>query len=339
MSTTTTYATLAAGVAVVMVVCGVGVLAFAALDAGCAGAPASPRASVRWDENQTAHAATIVAVGARLDVPRYGWVVAVATVMQESGLRNLGHLGERNDHDSLGLFQQRPSQGWGTPAQVMDPTYAATAFYVTLLRVPGWESMLLTQAAQAVQRSAYPTAYAKWEPDARTLVTEVAARFGPSVACPAGGWVAPLDAGSYRLSSPYGRRWGTFHRGQDFAAPTGTPIRAAAAGIVVQAGCTSPFCDRPGSVDATGRPTTPGCGYTVKLLHDAGVATTYCHAGALAVRDGDLVVAGQVIGWVGSTGHSTGPHLHFQVHRGAPPIDSSTTVDPVEFLSTVGIQV
>ena len=83
---------------------------------------------------------------------RYGWVVAVATAMQESGLRNLGHLGDRNDHDSLGLFQLRPSQGWGTPAQALNPTYAATAFYVTLLRVPGWESMPLTEAAQAVQR-------------------------------------------------------------------------------------------------------------------------------------------------------------------------------------------
>ena len=72
--------------------------------------------------------------------------------MQESKLYNLGHLGAKNDHDSLGLFQQRPSMGWGTAAQINDPVYAATAFYLALKRVPGWESMAVTVAAQRVQR-------------------------------------------------------------------------------------------------------------------------------------------------------------------------------------------
>ena len=89
--------------------------------------------------------------------------------MQESKLQNLGHLGAKNDHDSLGLFQQRPSMGWGSKAQLTDPVYSATAFYLALQRVPGWKSMKITVAAQRVQRSAYPNAYAKWEKDATAL--------------------------------------------------------------------------------------------------------------------------------------------------------------------------
>jgi hypothetical protein len=100
-----------------------------------------------WDADQRANAVTIVRVGAQLEVPRWGWVIAVATAIQESGLRNLGNLGDRNDHDSLGLFQQRPSQGWGSPAQLTDPVYAATAFYRALLRVPNWATLPLTVAA------------------------------------------------------------------------------------------------------------------------------------------------------------------------------------------------
>jgi hypothetical protein len=93
--------------------------------------------------------------------------------MQESQLYNLGHLGAKNDHDSLGLFQQRPSMGWGSAAQVTDPIYSATAFYLALQRVSGWESMKVTVAAQRVQRSAYPNAYAQWEADATSLSQEI----------------------------------------------------------------------------------------------------------------------------------------------------------------------
>ncbi len=92
--------------------------------------------------------------------------------MQESRLYNLGDLGANNDHDSLGLFQQRPSMGWGTPAEVTDPVYAATAFYLALQSVPRWKSMSITAAAQSVQRSAYPNAYAQWEADATALAQD-----------------------------------------------------------------------------------------------------------------------------------------------------------------------
>ncbi len=115
------------------------------------------------------HAATIVRVGRELGVPQYGIVIALATAMQESTLRNLSW----GDRDSVGLFQQRPSSGWGTAADLQIPSHAARLFYVGrsgytrgLLDIPGWQSMTLTQAAQAVQISAYPNHYAKWEASA-----------------------------------------------------------------------------------------------------------------------------------------------------------------------------
>ncbi|MDG4803650.1 C40 family peptidase [Micromonospora sp. WMMD980] len=123
-----------------------------------------------WDREQTGNAAAIVAVGERLKVPPRGWVVALATAMQESTLRNL----PGGDRDSVGLFQQRPSQGWGTAAQLQDPAYAAGKFYTALFAVDGWQAMALTDAAQAVQRSAYPGAYATWEDDAIALVRVLA---------------------------------------------------------------------------------------------------------------------------------------------------------------------
>ena len=133
-------------------------------------APSTPHA---WDRTQRENATTIVQVGVALAVPQRGLVVALAAAMQESRLRNLGHLGAKNDHDSLGLFQQRPSMGWGSAAQVTDPVFAATAFYLALQSVPGWDSMAVTVAAQRVQRSAFPNAYARWETDATSLVKGV----------------------------------------------------------------------------------------------------------------------------------------------------------------------
>jgi len=134
---------------------------------------AAPSPSRKWDSTQRNNATTIVQVGLALGISKRGLVVALATAMQESRLYNLGHLGANNDHDSLGLFQQRPSMGWGSKAQVTDPVYSATAFYLALQRVPGWKSMKVTVAAQRVQRSAYPNAYAKWETDATSLTQEI----------------------------------------------------------------------------------------------------------------------------------------------------------------------
>ncbi|MFE2596049.1 C40 family peptidase [Streptomyces sp. NPDC059396] len=114
---------------------------------------------------QVPNAKTIQATGVAMHIPARGQTVALATALQESGLRNLNY----GDRDSLGLFQQRPSQGWGTAEQIMQPVYAATKFYESLRKVSGWESLTVTQAAQAVQRSGFPDAYATWEPLATAL--------------------------------------------------------------------------------------------------------------------------------------------------------------------------
>ncbi|TFD84859.1 LysM peptidoglycan-binding domain-containing protein [Cryobacterium serini] len=131
-------------------------------------------------EEMRQNAQTIVAVGRGAGVSNAGLVIALAAAAQESGLRNVNY----GDRDSLGLFQQRPSAGWGTPEQVMDPVRASLAFFggasnpnlnVTrgLLDIAGWESMTVTQAAQAVQISAYPDYYAKWETSAQSWLSEI----------------------------------------------------------------------------------------------------------------------------------------------------------------------
>ncbi|MFD6152973.1 C40 family peptidase [Streptomyces sp. NPDC060243] len=119
---------------------------------------------------QIPNAERIVATGISLGVPARGQVIALAVALQESGLRNLAY----GDRDSVGLFQQRPSQGWGTAEEIRDPVHAATRFYEALREVDGWQSLSLTQAAQAVQRSALPDAYAKWEDLALALQTALA---------------------------------------------------------------------------------------------------------------------------------------------------------------------
>jgi hypothetical protein len=134
---------------------------------------------VRVSPEQLAHAATIAAVAARRGLPSRAATVAMATALQESKLRNL----PAGDRDSVGLFQQRPSQGWGTPAQLRDPRFASGVFYDHLLKVPGWQQMRVTDAAQAVQHSAHPELYAKWEADAQTLAVALLGQIPGSVTC------------------------------------------------------------------------------------------------------------------------------------------------------------
>lgn len=121
-------------------------------------------------KEQIPNAKTILATGVAMKVPPRGQIVALATALQESGLRNLDY----GDRDSLGLFQQRPSQGWGSAQQVRDPVHASTKFYEGLLKVSGWQSMTIAQVAQAVQASGFPYAYAKWEPLAAALQKAIA---------------------------------------------------------------------------------------------------------------------------------------------------------------------
>jgi type IV secretory pathway TrbD component len=122
--------------------------------------------TVRLQQEQAEIAATIAAVALQRDLPPRAVSIALATAMQESGLRNLDY----GDRDSLGVFQQRPSQGWGTPQQVRDVTYATNRFFDALVQLP-YEQMSINDAAQAVQRSGFPDHYAKHEPRARALAS------------------------------------------------------------------------------------------------------------------------------------------------------------------------
>ncbi|MDI5968615.1 C40 family peptidase [Streptomyces sp. SL13] len=126
--------------------------------------------------DQVPNAKTIQATGVAMGVPARGQIVALATALQESGLRNLTY----GDRDSLGLFQQRPSQGWGTATEILDPVHASTRFYEALEQVAGWQSLSVTQAAQAVQKSGFPGAYAKWEPLATALQQAIAPLLSPA---------------------------------------------------------------------------------------------------------------------------------------------------------------
>ena len=405
------------------------------------------------DDEQRRNAQTIIEMGRRADVPEYGWIVALATALQESTLHNLSY----GDRDSVGLFQQRAA--WGSTEERMNPETSSTMFYTGgrqgqpgLLDTAGWEDMTVTDAAQAVQRSAYPNAYADDEPLARAIVAEFGGAdtggdcgFPPGLQCPptpwpqvedgltpdagivlrcthqkfpqiqtfygigerptggdgdhAGGraidamlpfadyrtegakaygwqvarwaqanrsalgvkyiifdkkiwsvarqdegwrdythyqgctsdtclhydhvhvsvygnaarlpdtgdWVLPVAPGTYHLTARFGQcghRWEDCHTGLDFAAPEGTPVRAAAGGTVVFAGRAGPY------------------GNLLRVDHGNGIVTAYAHLRRFAPGvEGAKVIPGQMIAEMGATGNTTGPHLHFEVREGGQPQD------------------
>jgi murein DD-endopeptidase MepM/ murein hydrolase activator NlpD len=417
---------------------------------------------------QVGHAQTIWHVAQVMKLGDRAAVVAIATALQESALRNLSY----GDRDSVGLFQQRA--GWGAVAVRMDPQQSARLFYVTLANVSGWERMSLTRAAQAVQRSAFPDAYAKHEKTAAGLVAlfrakvpvgspdgqaalasamcgnafaaqcpatgmameatltpdalrtlrcvkhrwpqlttfggvanrpatvdrdhqegraidamipgyqtaagrqlgesvaswavanhaKVGVRYviwdgriwslqrakegwrtcgssrarcyagaddtaahrdhvhisvfgneaGASVAGLTGPAVRPLD--QYVLTATFGRcssLWARCHTGLDFSAATGAPIKTIMGGTVVYTGWGGAY------------------GNLTKVRHRNGLESWYAHQSRRTVSLGQEVTAGQVIGAVGATGNTTGPHLHLEVRVGGNP------VDPEAYLSARGV--
>ncbi|MGK5519887.1 M23 family metallopeptidase [Micromonospora sp. URMC 107] len=313
-----------------------------------------PRIS-QYGERQLRNAARIIKVGQEMKVPPRGWVIAVATAMQESRLLNLANRtvaesenipneGIGADHDSVGLFQQRA--GWGSVSQRMRPEYAARKFYEKLVKVPGWETMPLTRAAQAVQISAFPDAYAKHEDMAARIVNALAggaariALVDGKKACDraaagqiaASGWTAPIPGGvgsGFRTASRPG------HNGVDIAAPKGTDIRVAATGRVLVSRCDPDNRNRL-TCNVDGWPNKGGCGWFVDVLHAGGFITRYCHmVSKPRVKVGQLVEAGTVIGEVGSSGNSSGPHLHFEVHEDEDR-SSRGAIDPVPFMRSRG---
>lgn len=239
------------------------------------------------------------------------------------------------DWDSIGAFQGRLSAGWGGTgtteeqvANLLNVSYTAGRFFDALEAVDGWQDMRPTVAAQRVQRSAFPDAYEKhWENsgllvEALTGVDVSLISAGPcmaeitSSAITAGGWTKPIT--SYNgLTSAFGNRFHPtldvwrLHAGQDIGAAAGTPIFAAAGGVVVKAGRAS---SNPESSDDL---------QWVWIDHGGGVETAYLHSEAdgILVKTGQTVTAGQQIALVGSSGQSTGPHLHFEVRVDGAPIE------------------
>ncbi|MCP2323649.1 murein DD-endopeptidase MepM/ murein hydrolase activator NlpD [Hamadaea flava] len=337
-------ASLVAGVLTVVLLGAVTVLGgFGSAASGCAQPATTAGSGTSVTPAQLEYAGVIVRAGHEAGAGSYGATIAVAVALQESGLRNLAnpavpaslaipHDGIGTDHDSLGLFQQRPSAGWGTPADLMNPAIATKLFYTKLLKLPNWRTMALTEAAQAVQRSAYPDAYAKHTTAAQTLVAVASAQLGIALdGCDpisAGGWTQPVHApivSGFRTSSR------PTHNGVDLGAARNTQIHAAAAGTVIVSKCDVGNCDHDGS------PSTPGCGWFVDILHADRIITRYCHMVQRPFAAvGDRVQAGQVIGLVGTSGHSSGPHLHFETHLGG---DRSFAggVDPVPFMAARGV--
>ncbi|HWB36130.1 MAG TPA: M23 family metallopeptidase [Rugosimonospora sp.] len=318
---------------------------------GCGGGTVDVNAKLpsmsQLSAEQVHNAAIIVQVGQQYPTPPRAWVIAIATALQESNLHNYGDLGSHNDHDSLGLFQQRPSQGWGTPEQIMDPVYSSRKFYQKLLTVPNWQNLPLTRAAQAVQRSAYPDAYAKHEALATLVVNTLtngaaqSAIGGQDGQCAtdgqiaASGWTNPVP-GSI-LGSGFRTADRPTHQGDDLIAARYSPIYAAAAGIVTLVRCQAHLadgtewgCGRDGGVNVL------GCGWYVEITHADNVITRYCHmVEQPMVHVGQQVAAGQQIGRVGSTGHSSGPHCHFEVHLNGDRSDAGA-VDPAPFMAAKG---
>ncbi|MFE3639576.1 hypothetical protein [Streptomyces sp. NPDC059169] len=151
------------------------------VDGADAGSASGSGTSFELSPEMAANAATISAVGTTRGMPERAVTIALATALQESALRNINH----GDRDSIGLFQQRPSQGWGTTQEILDPVFAAGKFYDHLAKVPGYSRLPLTVAAQRVQRSGFPQAYAKHEPDASLLSAALTGRASASLTCTA----------------------------------------------------------------------------------------------------------------------------------------------------------
>ncbi len=145
--------------------------------------------SVTFTPEQTHHAATITAVALKRGLPPRAATIAVATAIQESKLRNITY----GDRDSLGLFQQRPSQGWGTAEEILDPVHAANAFYDELVKVDGYQDMPITQVAQQVQKSAFPEAYADHEQEGRVLASTLSGYSPAGLGCRLDDPTGPTD--------------------------------------------------------------------------------------------------------------------------------------------------
>jgi len=178
------------------------------ITAGPAGSGADDASNL--EDAQRDVVAQIIQIGKERNLPPRAWQVAIQAGMTESGLRPLNY----GDRDSLGIFQMRPSMGWGSPAEVIDPTYAINKFYDVLVEVPNWEQQRPGESAQDVERSAFPDRYHQWEPMAAHLIGNVGLVADPTGCGQGTGQLVPPskqagDAITFALSQqgkPY--QWG-----------------------------------------------------------------------------------------------------------------------------------
>ncbi|MEW2519402.1 heavy metal transporter [Actinacidiphila alni] len=180
--------------------------------------------------SQAANAATVAAVATSRGLPERALTIALATALQESRLDNLDH----GDRDSLGLFQQRPSQGWGTAQQILDPVYASNAFFDGLVKIEGYSRLPLTVAAQRVQKSGFPQAYAKHETDATLLSAALTGRKAAALSCTTGA-DTPYSAGgrlgrTERVTDRLTREFGSQVKPRAAVEPRTVAVPAAPAG-------------------------------------------------------------------------------------------------------------
>ena len=310
---------------------------------------------------QVTNASIIIGAGQEMDVPERGLIIALMTALQESTLRNLANDGSDmrlsahdrevvreslnfpndgigSDWDSVNPFQQRPSMGWGTVEELMDPHYAATTFFERLTAIDDWQSLGLGEAAQRVQISAFPDAYDKWQGVAEFLVDNVTGASCSSPEFSAEGWTHPVPGAPITSAYNLTRRHPVFghvqpHRGTDFGAPPGTPIHAVQGGTVIKTGGKA-ACTTGGAADSD--PDYWITGFFVAIDHGGNVTSTYNHLRSdIPVTVGQEVEAGDVIGYVSpqpGSGCATGPHLHFQILTGKHGF-----TDPEPFMAGVGV--
>ena len=244
--------------------------------------------------------------------------LALMTAMQESTMQELEHGDDWyfeamgwGKSDSLGPFQQR-ERGWGSRECRIDATCSANWFYDALLKVPDRHAMPEWKAIATVQRPAkeYEPHYQQWAETADKLLKAVKATPASSAVS---GKVFPIAGFTVaNINSGYGIRDGRMHYGVDLAAPIGVPIVATQAGKVTVAQMGS---------DA--------CGGQVEIQHSDGNGERICHASEILVQAGEQVSVGHVIAKVGSTGRSTGPHLHFE------RIEGGRSIDPNPYLKSI----
>jgi hypothetical protein len=182
------------GLAALAIVAVVGIVIFKAVDEIVLGADGDCTAVVADHEveisgEQAENASLIASIAIERGLPARAVSIALATAFQESKLINIDY----GDRDSLGLFQQRPSQGWGSAEEILDPVYATNVFYDALVEIDGYEDMEITEAAQQVQRSAFPSAYADHEEDARALASALTGYSPATFSCDLDGGAPSTD--------------------------------------------------------------------------------------------------------------------------------------------------